>query len=118
MSVDPLSWIEDELINWDARGLRRRLVIREGPQGPIAGWNNRRLVNFGSNDYLDLAGKSLVPAVRNVLEQCGWGSGASPLVTGRGWLHAELESALATFEGTQAALLFPSGYSANIGTIV
>jgi 8-amino-7-oxononanoate synthase len=46
-----------------------------------------------------------------------WGSGASPLITGRGTIHAALEQALARFEGTEAALLFSSGYAANLGTV-
>jgi 8-amino-7-oxononanoate synthase len=51
------------------------------------------------------------------LDACGWGSGASPLVTGRGKLHAQLEDELARFEGVEAALLFTSGFAANFGTL-
>jgi 8-amino-7-oxononanoate synthase len=74
-------------------------------------------VNFGSNDYLGLAAEELLPAVCQVLTKTGWGAGASPLVTGRGHWHMLLEQRLAEFEGTEAALLFPSGYSANVGVI-
>src|SRR5690606_41222693 len=56
-------------------------------------------------------------AVRAALDHCGWGSGASPLITGHGVLHAELERRLAEFEGTEAALLFPTGFAANLGTV-
>ncbi|MGE3780145.1 MAG: aminotransferase class I/II-fold pyridoxal phosphate-dependent enzyme, partial [Pirellulaceae bacterium] len=69
------------------------------------------------NDYLGLAGSSLSEAVVRAVGQVGWGSGASPLVTGRGTWHAELERELARFEQTEAALLFPSGFAANCGTI-
>ena len=75
------------------------------------------MVNFGSNDYLGLAADGPRQAVVQTIEQAGWGSGASPLVTGRGTVHAALEQALARFEGTESALLFPSGYAANLGTI-
>ena len=51
------------------------------------------------------------------LPRTGWGSGASPLVTGRGALHAQLEDALAAFENTEAALLFSTGYAANVGAV-
>ena len=117
MPRDPLDWLDDELAALEARGLRRRRLVRESPQGAAAVWHGRPLVNFGANDYLGLAGESLVAAVRDALPRVGWGSGASPLVTGRGTLHAELEAALAQFEDTEAALLFSSGYAANVGTV-
>lgn len=116
--ADPLAWLRDELADWDARGLRRRLVARQGPQhGATFVADGREYVNFGSNDYLGLAASELLPAVRESLDRVGWGAGASPLVTGRGALHAELEAALARTEGTEAALLFPTGYAANVGAI-
>jgi 8-amino-7-oxononanoate synthase len=116
---DPLAWIDDALADLDRNSLRRTLVARSGPQRgdriEIAG---QTLVNFGSNDYLGLAADPrIIAAVRSTVEDAGWGSGASPLVTGRADLHAELERKLAEFEGTEAALLFPSGYAANVGAI-
>jgi 8-amino-7-oxononanoate synthase len=118
MAADPLRWVDDELAALDTAGLRRRRTVREGPQGagPIH-WNGRDLVNFGSNDYLGLAAAEVRDAVLLTIERAGWGSGASPLVTGRGAVHEALEQALARFEGTQAALLFSSGYAANLSTI-
>jgi 8-amino-7-oxononanoate synthase len=116
---DPLAWLDDALADLDRRALRRTLAARRGPQRAdaieIAG---QTLVNFGSNDYLGLASDPrIVAAARAALDEYGWGSGASPLVTGRSELHARLERRLAAFEGTEAALLFPSGYAANVGTI-
>jgi 8-amino-7-oxononanoate synthase len=117
---DPLeNWLADSLDDLDRRSLRRRLTERHGPQRgcaiEIAG---EALVNFGSNDYLGLASEPrVVAAVRSALDEYGWGSGASPLVTGRSDLHLELEKKLAEFEGTEASLLFPTGYAANVGTI-
>jgi len=118
MPADPLRWLDDELTALDVAELRRRRTVREGPQGagPIC-WNGRNLVNFGSNDYLGLAAGGGRRAVLQTIERAGWGSGASPLVTGRGAVHDALERALARFEGTQAALLFSSGYAANLSTI-
>ena len=73
-------------------------------------------MNFGSNDYLGLAAdERLAAAARAAIEREGWGSGASPLVSGRSSSHAELERRLAEFEGTEAALVFPSGFAANCG---
>ena len=118
MASDPLRWLDDELAALDAAGLRRRRMVREGPQGiQSIRWGGRELVNFGSNDYLGLAAGCSRHAVLQTIEQAGWGSGASPLITGRGAVHEALEQALARFEGTEAALLFSSGYAANLGTI-
>lgn len=76
------------------------------------------LVNFGSNDYLALANDSrLAAAATAAIAREGVGSGASPLITGRSDAHAELERRLAQFEGTEAALLFPSGFAANLAAV-
>ena len=85
MASDPLRWIDDELAALEAAGLRRRRMVREGPQGIQAiRWGGRELVNFGSNDYLGLAAGCSRHSVLQTIEQAGWGSGASPLITGRG----------------------------------
>jgi 8-amino-7-oxononanoate synthase len=114
----PLDWIDAELEGLEQQGLRRRLATRDGPQAPQVVLDGQPLVNFGSNDYLGLAADPrLAAAVARAIGQEGWGSGASPLVTGRAALHARLEQRLAEMEGAEAALLFPSGFAANLGTI-
>jgi len=114
----PLDWIDHELDALDREGLRRRLSEREAAQGVVVRIDGRELVNFGSNDYLGLAAdKRLAMAAIEAIEREGWGAGASPLVTGRGRLHRKLEERLARFEGTEAALLFSSGFAANAGTV-
>ncbi len=114
----PLAWLDDELAALDAEHLRRTLHERNGPQGPTIVVNGRTMINFGSNDYLGLAGdQRLVDAAVAAAREEGWGSGASPLVIGRSVRHAELESRLAEFEGAEAALVFPSGFAANQATI-
>ena len=99
-------------------GLRRRLAVRSGRQTARVHFNGRELINFGTNDYLGLAAdERLLDAARIAGDREGWGSGASPLVSGRSESHAELERRLAEFEGTEAALVFPSGFAANAGII-
>lgn len=113
-----LGWLNEALRELRDAGLYRELRDRGSPQQAIIDLDGRRAVNFGSNDYLGLAAEPVVvEAVRAALEQYGWGSGASPLVTGHSRLHARLEQALGRFEGTAAALVFPSGYAANCGTL-
>lgn len=80
--------------------------------------NGRRLLNFSSNDYLGLNRHPQVKAAaQEAVERYGAGAGASRLVTGNHPLYAGLESALARHKGTEAALVFGSGYLANIGAI-
>jgi 8-amino-7-oxononanoate synthase len=80
--------------------------------------DGERLINFGSNDYLGLAADPrLLDAATAAMAKQGFGSGASPLVTGRTDAQAELERALAHFEQTEAALVFPSGFAANLGAV-
>jgi 8-amino-7-oxononanoate synthase len=118
MANDPLSWLDEELSQLDAQHLRRRLVTHSGPQGATIVLNGQQLVNFGANDYLGLAADPrLAAAAARAAQQEGWGAGASPLVTGHCVSHAELETKLAEFEGTEASLLFSSGFAANLGTV-
>ncbi|MGB9687969.1 8-amino-7-oxononanoate synthase [Thermogutta sp.] len=116
--VDVLGWLTESLEELDRQSLRRTRRCRTSSQGRTIWLDGRELLNFGSNDYLGLASDPrLITAVRNSLEKEGWGSGASALVCGRSSAHAALEEALAKFEGCEAALLFPTGFAANVGTI-
>jgi len=115
---NPLGWIDNSLAELERAGLRRQLAVRSGPQSSRVILDNRELINFGSNDYLGLASdERLIGAARRASEREGWGAGASPLVSGRSESQAELERRLAEFEGTEAALVFPSGFAANAGII-
>ncbi len=118
MTNKSLDWIETELEHWKRSGLLRQQTVRQGPQTVRFVLDGRELANFSTNDYLGLAADPHLAA--SAIEACqnsGWGSGASPLVTGRSHLHAELEQQIAQLEATEAALLFTSGYAANVGTI-
>jgi len=113
-----LGWIERELETLTGEHLLRELHVHRRGQGGHIVLDDQELVNFGSNDYLGLAGDPrVVRAAQQAAAQEGWGAGASPLVTGRAHAHSRLESRLAEFEGAEAALLFSSGYAANMGTI-
>ncbi len=113
-----LAWIDEELLTLQEAGLRRRLVVRDGPPSPQIWVDGRELIHFGSNDYLGLAADPrLKAAVLAAVEQYGWGSGASPLILGHGDLHQRLAERIAEFEGTEAALVFASGFAANAGAV-
>jgi 8-amino-7-oxononanoate synthase len=111
-------WAREELERLSARGLRRFLEPLDSPQGPLVRLGGETLVNFASNDYLGLAGSPTVrAAAAAALEVHGVGSGASRLVVGDTTAHQRLEARLAAFERSEAALLFNSGYAANVGTL-
>jgi 8-amino-7-oxononanoate synthase len=115
---DPLAWIDDELAELESRHLRRALATHGGPQQALANVDGQELINFGSNDYLGLAADPrLAAAAAEAAIVHGAGAGASPLVTGHAQAHQRLEERLAAFEGAQAALVFSSGYAANMGAI-
>lgn len=118
MPYHPLAWIDDELAALSAQSLLRQLPLHSGPQAAVLEVDGRSPINFGSNDYLGLAAdKRLLDAAVQTARTEGWGAGASPLVVGRGEAHRRLEARLADFEQTEAALLFSSGYAANLGAI-
>ncbi|MCX6900374.1 MAG: 8-amino-7-oxononanoate synthase [Verrucomicrobia bacterium] len=101
-----------------AAGLLRQLRTVTGPQGSRIVVDGREVVNFSSNDYLGLANDPLLcNAAARGIERYGVGAGASRLVCGNLAPYAELEARLAGFKGKEAAIVFPSGYAANVGTI-
>ncbi|MFM9967077.1 MAG: 8-amino-7-oxononanoate synthase [Burkholderiales bacterium] len=104
-----------ELARRDA--LRSRRVL-DGPQGPRISIDGRDYLAFCSNDYLGLANHPRINAAAiEAIKQFGVGAGASPMVTGHNVLHQRVEERLAHFVGLPRALLFASGYQANIGAI-
>lgn len=94
----------------------RTLDLR-APAAP-ADLDGRQVVSFAANDYLGLsAHPEVVAAAHAALDRWGAGSGAARLVTGGRPVHAELEAELADWKGTESALLFPTGYAANLGVL-
>lgn len=94
---------------------RRQL---ETPQGCCVVVDGKRYLNFSSNDYLGMAAHpELIEAFKTAANDVGVGSGASHLVNGHHRYHHQLEDALAEFTGRDRALLFSTGYMANMGTI-
>ena len=79
--------------------------------------DGQRCVSFSTNDYLGLTRHPKVVAAFAEIAASQAGAGASGLIAGRSLYHARLEVALAEFEGTESALLFPSGFAANVGTL-
>lgn len=95
--------------------LRTRRVV-EGPQGPLLQVDGAQELSFCSNDYLGLANHpALITAATEALQRYGMGAGASPLISGHSRAHETLESELAAFVGMPSALVFGSGYMANLG---
>ncbi|MBI5116985.1 8-amino-7-oxononanoate synthase [Candidatus Poribacteria bacterium] len=109
---------EVELAEIEAQGLLRKTKLIDGAIGPRVSLDGRETVLLCTNDYLGLANHpSVKQAAREALEKYGAGAGASRLVSGTLPPHAKLEAALARFKGTEAALVFGSGYLANLGIV-
>jgi 8-amino-7-oxononanoate synthase len=80
--------------------------------------DGRDVVSFASNDYLGLATHpAVVSAAHDALDRWGAGAGSARLIVGARPVHAELEAALADWKGTEAAVLFPTGFAANLGVL-
>ncbi|HUF81058.1 MAG TPA: 8-amino-7-oxononanoate synthase, partial [Burkholderiales bacterium] len=107
-----------ELAELKSAGLERRRRLLESPQGARVTVEGREYVAFCSNDYLGLAAHpELIDAARQGATRFGVGSGASHLILGHSAAHHELEERLAAFTGLPRALLFSTGYMANIGIV-
>lgn len=98
--------------------LYRQRPLLESPQGPLVQVDGRELLAFCSNDYLGLANHpQVIEAWRAGAQKWGVGGGASHLVIGHSTPHHQLEEALAEFTGRPRALLFSTGYMANLGAV-
>jgi 8-amino-7-oxononanoate synthase len=111
--------LAQELQNLAARDLRRRLTeVEEVLPGGKVRLAGRVLLNLSSNDYLGLSqDPRLIKAAQEAAVRWGVGAGASRLVAGHLALHRQVEDSLAAFKGTEAAVIFSTGYMANLGVI-
>jgi 8-amino-7-oxononanoate synthase len=97
--------------------LRTRRVL-DSPQGAVVREGDQELANFAANDYLGLANHPRIRAAAHAaIDAWGVGAGASPIVVGHMRAHEEAERAFAHFTHAPRALLFPSGYAANLGIL-
>ena len=114
----PYAELQRELDERAALGLLRQRQVLQGPQSPHIVIGGKPYLAFCSNDYLGLANHpQLVAALQQGAAQHGVGAGAAHLVSGHSIAHHQLEQALAAFTGKHAALLFSTGYMANLGTV-
>jgi 8-amino-7-oxononanoate synthase len=114
------AWVGGELDAVRAAGRWREVrdFDSRGPAGSLADTVDREVVSFAGNDYLGLSAHPVVmAAAHDAVERWGTGAGASRLVTGSRPVHTQLERALAEWKGEEAAVLFPSGYAANLGVL-
>lgn len=113
-----IAQLQDKLAALDGDHRRRRCPVLDSPQGPHVRIDGRDYLAFASNDYLGLANHpALVATARDGALRWGVGGGASHLVAGHSAAHAALEQALADWLRLPAALLFSSGYQANLAVI-
>ena len=113
-----LSFIDSELQSIKDAGLYRRLRRVDSDQDATLTLDGRAVINFSSNNYLGIANHpALAAAAKAAIDRYGCGAGASRLISGNMALHEELETKLAEFKGTPAALVFNSGFQANTGIL-
>lgn len=106
------------LADLEAQGLRRVRRVLEGRQGARVVVDGCEVLSFASNDYLGLAGHpAIAAAAQAAAAEVGVGAGAAHLLSGHHRLHHAAEEALAAFVGRPAALLFSTGYMANLGVV-
>lgn len=110
-------WVDGQLESIREVGQWRSLRSFDA-RGPVGRLVDAEVVSFASNDYLGLSGHpAVVGAAHEALDRWGAGATASRLVVGSRPVHHELEDLLATWKRAEAALLFPTGYAANLGIL-
>ena len=118
MSNDALAWIEDELAQLDAAGLRTAIRTIDSPMDARVTIGGHRVLNFCANNYLGLANHPrLRDAAKRAIDAFGIGPGAVRTIAGTMSLHLELEEKLAEFKHAEACITFQSGFTANLATV-
>ena len=114
----PYSWLEKSLSTIHKANWYRSVKAISGLSGTVVELSGRKVINFASNNYLGLAGdERLIEAAVAATREYGTGSTGSRLLSGHRELHRELEEAIASLKQTEDALVFSSGYLANLGVI-
>ncbi len=111
-------WIVDELSNLKKSGLLTNIRTLSSPQGAWLVVDDKKVLNFCSNNYLGLANHPLlVESAKAAIDEFGVGPGAVRPIAGTMAIHLELERRLAAFKGVEAAITFQSGFNANLAAI-
>jgi 8-amino-7-oxononanoate synthase len=118
MSNDFIEQLSEQLHSREKKNLLRRRLVLESPQHTHVSIDGREYLTFCSNDYLGLADHpQLIAAACDGAKRYGIGAGASHLISGHSSAHHALEEALARFTGLPRAVLFSTGYMANVGAV-
>ncbi|MGD1909887.1 MAG: 8-amino-7-oxononanoate synthase [Rivularia sp. (in: cyanobacteria)] len=116
--MHPYAWLEQSLTTIHRADWYRSVQSIHGNSGATVMLSGREVINFASNDYLGLAGdERLIQVATTAIQNLGTGSTGSRLLSGHRELHADLEMAIASLKQTEDALVFSSGYLANLGAI-
>ncbi len=116
--TDPLSFLGKQLDELRQKGTHFKLRVLEDEQAPVCTFDGKKVINLASNNYLGLTTHpKLREAALAATKKYGVGSGAVRTIAGTMSLHMELEEKIARFKGTEACVVFQSGFTANAGTV-
>ena len=116
--TDPLSYLGRQLDDLKSKGTYFKLRVLDDEQAPVCRFDGREVINLASNNYLGLTTHpKLREAALEATKKYGVGSGAVRTIAGTMSLHMELEEKIAKFKGTEACVVFQSGFTANAGTV-
>ncbi len=117
-TISQFDWMADEIMQLKGKNLYRQPRVLEEIKGTSATVGGKKVSLFCGNDYLGLSQHpKLIEAAERVLKQCGVGAGSARLISGTTKWHAALEARIARFMAKERALLFSSGYLANLGAL-
>jgi glycine C-acetyltransferase len=115
---NPLGFLHDQMETLKSQGRHFNLRVLEGEQKPDAVFDGKEVINLSSNNYLGLTThKALKRAAIDAVRKYGAGAGAVRTISGTMAIHMELERQIAKFKGTEACVVFQSGFTANAGTV-